>query len=67
MSGSILAAIITPIVVMPVLAGWLALLYHVGEHPLWRDQAQARAYQLEQAAPPGVGPTQQGIPRTLPH
>ena len=65
MSGSILAAIITPIVIMPVLGGWLAVLYHVGEHPLWRDQA--RAYQLEQAAPPGVGPAQPGIPRTLPH
>ena len=54
MSGSILAAIITPIVVMPVLAGWLAVLFYVGEHPLWPDQVQPRGYQLDQAAPPEV-------------
>ena len=54
MSGSILAAIITPIVVMPVLAGWLAVLFYVGEHPLWPDQIQPRGYQLDQAAPPGL-------------
>ena len=52
MSGSILAAIITPIVVMPVLAGWLAVLFYVGDHPLWRDHTQPRGYQLDQAAAP---------------
>jgi hypothetical protein len=71
-SGSILAAIITPIVTMPVLAGWLALLFYVGEHPLWPDQVQPRGYQLDQAAPaqlPGQSPghTQPGVPRTQPH
>jgi hypothetical protein len=68
MSGSILAAIITPIVVMPVLAGWLALLFYVGEHPLWPDQIQPRGYQLDQAAPPGLeGRASPGETHPLPH
>jgi hypothetical protein len=52
MSGSILAAVITPIVVMPILAGWLAVLFYVGNHPLWSNQTQPQGYQLDQAAPP---------------
>jgi hypothetical protein len=52
MTGSILAVIIPPIVVIPILGGWLALLFYVGEHPLWREQTQPRGYQLDQAAPP---------------
>jgi hypothetical protein len=72
MSGSILAAVITPIVVMPVLAGWLALLYYVGEHPLWPHQIEPGGYQLDQAAPqelPGQPPDhpQPGVPGTLLH
>jgi hypothetical protein len=72
MSGSILAAVITPIVVMPILAGWLALLFYVGGHPLWPHQIRPGGYQLDQAAPQELpdqtpGHTQPGVPRTLLH
>jgi len=72
MSGSVLAAVIVPIVVMPVLAGWLAVLYYVGDHPLWRQGSQPRGYQLGQAAPPELpgdspGQAQPVVSRLLPH
>jgi hypothetical protein len=52
MSGSILAAILTPVVIMPILGGWLAVLFYVGNHPLWRSQTQSGARQLGESAQP---------------
>jgi hypothetical protein len=54
MTGSILAVIIPPIVVIPILGGWLTLLFYVGSHPLWREHTQPRGSQLDQAAPPSA-------------
>ena len=42
MTGSNLAAIVIPIVVMFGLAVWIALVFHADSHPLWRDRT-ARA------------------------
>ena len=49
MTGSNLAAVVIPIVVMFSLAGWLAMVFHAASHPVWqnltsagRDKALAR-------------------------
>ena len=39
MTGSNLAAIIIPIVVMLGLGVWIALVFHADSHPLWRQRA----------------------------
>jgi hypothetical protein len=36
MTGSNLAAIVIPIVVMCSLAVWIALVFHADSHPRWR-------------------------------
>ena len=41
MTGSNMAAIIIPIVVMLGLAVWIALVFHADSHPLWRQRAAA--------------------------
>ena len=38
MTGSNLAAIVIPIVVMFSLAVWIVLVFHADSHPFWRDR-----------------------------
>ena len=45
MSGSSLAPIIIPIVVVPVLAFWLIMVAYADRHPAWRGSGQASARQ----------------------
>ncbi len=45
MSGSSLAPIITPVVVVPVLAFWLIVVAYADRHPAWRGSGQASARQ----------------------
>ncbi len=45
MSGSSLAPIIIPAVVVPVLAFWLIMVAYADRHPAWRTGAQASARQ----------------------
>ena len=41
MTGSNMAAIIIPIVVMLGLAVWIALVFHADSHPRWRQRTTA--------------------------
>ena len=43
MSGSSLAPIIIPVVVVPVLAFWLIIVAYADRHPAWRGRGQAAA------------------------
>jgi hypothetical protein len=45
MSGSSLAPIIIPVVVVPVLAFWLIMVAYADQHPAWRGGGQASARQ----------------------
>ena len=41
MTGSNMAAIVIPIVVMLGLAVWIALVFHADSHPRWRQRTTA--------------------------
>jgi len=41
MTGSNLAAIVIPIVVMFSLAAWLAMVFYAASHPLWQNRTAA--------------------------
>jgi len=41
MTGSNLAAIVIPIVVMLGLGVWIALVFHADSHPLWQNRTAA--------------------------
>jgi len=43
MSGSALAPLIIPIVVVPALAIWLIMVYYADSHPWWRTRGQLPA------------------------
>lgn len=45
MSGSSLAPIIIPVVVVPVLAFWLIMVAYADRHPAWRKGGQASVRQ----------------------
>ncbi len=47
MSGSSLAPIIIPVVVVPVLAFWLIMVAYADRHPAWRGGREASARQAE--------------------
>ena len=51
MSGSTLAAVIIPLVVMPSLAAWLIMVFHAARHPLWGNSQASRPATPEPAAP----------------
>jgi hypothetical protein len=54
MSGTSIAPFVIPVVVLPVLAGWLMAVYHANKHPRWfsskpdSDKAEGTS-----ALPPG--------------
>ena len=62
MSGSSLAPIILPAVVVPVLAFWLIMVAYADRHPAWRGSGHASARKApgqlsgEQARVPGPAP-----------
>jgi hypothetical protein len=41
MTGSNLAAIVIPIVVMFSLGAWIVMVFHADSHPVWRDRTAA--------------------------
>jgi hypothetical protein len=41
MTGSSLAPIVIPIVVMFSLAAWIVMVFHAASHPQWRDRSTA--------------------------
>src|SRR5579875_2990396 len=54
MSGPVIAAVIIPVVVVPVLFGWIAIVYYADSHPdrrLRRGPGAARAFRRH----PGPG------------
>ena len=51
MSGSSLAPIIIPVVVVPVLAFWLIMVAYADRHPAWRKGGQASARQAPARSP----------------
>ena len=42
MTGSSVAAIVIPIVVMLSLAAWIAMVFHAASHPFWDEPHRAR-------------------------
>jgi len=60
MTGSNLAAIVIPIVVMFGLAVWIALVFHADSHPRWHN---------DMAAAPNKAPARRGrnVPAPSPH
>jgi hypothetical protein len=46
MTGSNLAAIVIPIVVMLSLGVWIVMVFHAASHPLWRDHGRSGAHGL---------------------
>ena len=40
MTGSSLAPIVIPIVVMFGLAAWIVMIFHAASHPQWRDRTK---------------------------
>lgn len=69
MTGSSLAPIVIPIVVMFGLAAWIVMVFHAASHPQWRDHAKAvpqsaqpRRVQLV-SAPPAHRPHRGGTHR----
>jgi len=54
MTGSSLAAIVIPIVVMLSLAAWIAMVFHAASHPFWGEPHRAR-HAIWAAVRAGVG------------
>jgi hypothetical protein len=54
MSGASITPFIVPIVVLPVLGGWLMAVYHANKHPGW-GSGKPKSDQAEttNALPPG--------------
>ena len=60
MTGSTQAAIFIPVVVMPILAAWLYLVFYADSHPGWRVQ---RSPSELTGAAPGSAIAASGAPR----
>jgi hypothetical protein len=67
MSGPVIAAVIIPVVVVPVLFGWIAIVYFADAHP---DRRLRRGAPAVTAGLSGTAPVQQaglgGIPAQAP-
>jgi hypothetical protein len=72
MTGSNLATIVIPIVVMLGLGVWIALVFHADSHPRWRQRAVAApdmapaAYGRQEPAPAPRRPHPAGTMRRVP-
>ena len=49
MTGSILVAIITPIVALPALGGWLIMIFWADAHPEWKSRIAPEGPELTAA------------------
>lgn len=47
MTGSSLAPVVIPIVVMFGLAAWLVMVFYAGSHPQWKDRTSASEQRAE--------------------
>jgi hypothetical protein len=65
MTGSNLAAIVIPIVVMFGLAVWIVVVFHADSHPFWGNRAEAAPNETP-ARPSRKVPASSPHPTTLP-
>ncbi len=64
MTGSSLAPIIIPIVVMASLAAWLILVFHAANHPQW---SKSPAREQPGSQPAALAGRRQPQPGSVPH
>jgi hypothetical protein len=60
MTGSILVAIITPLVALPALGGWLIMTFWADAHPEWKSRTAPEEPELTAAGfiPAGAEPAE---------